>query len=143
VTDDTIRTSPTRDGSHQPGPAEPSLADTAVAEKIKIWFMTCAIGSEGFLRPFVPKQPRWSQTIGDQIRIKLYRQQEVHPRDLQRLAYVFDEAQARLKAKIMNWKPKPQTALLSICFEEYGIVYWQCVEVSLRDGIITPGAGCA
>ena len=139
MVDDVNAALPTQARNPQSGPA--SLVDTAATEKMLS--MARSICRQGYLHRYVPAQPRWCRTIDDQIELALRRQQDVHPRDLQRLAYVFEKAQARQKAKIMNRKPKPGTALLSICFEEYGIVQWHCRDVPLRDPIIPPGADCA
>jgi len=110
----------------------------------KTLFMAGAIGSSGFLYRYVPAQPRWCRTLGDQIAVALRRHQDVHPFDLERVAYVFNKAQAQHNAKITNRKPRQGSALLfTRVVDEFGIPHWGCEDVPLWKVIVPPAAGCA
>jgi hypothetical protein len=103
---ETNATRPTHQGGAQSHSAQ---IDAAAAEKMLS--MARSICRHGYLHRYVPAQPRWCRRIGDQIGLALSRQQEVHPLDLERLAFVFKKAQAQQKTKVINRKPTRGMAL--------------------------------
>jgi len=136
---ETNATRPTHQGGAQSHSAQ---IDAAAAEKMLS--MARSICRHGYLHRYVPAQPRWCRRIGDQIGLALSRQQEVHPLDLERLAFVFKNAQAQQKTKVINRKPTRGMALrLARALDKHGLEHWTSEDVSLMDAITWTTQGSA
>jgi hypothetical protein len=94
--------------------AAPAVSDDQqkCIDKIVLCAKAILIGKEGELHQYVPKQPRWCRTIGDDISATISEDEPVSPTDIQRLSYVFDAARANERAAVVERKPRAGQALL-------------------------------
>jgi len=99
----------------------------------RIRFMANCISTRGVLRRFVPKEPGWFRSIGDDIRHSLDNQRRLHPQELEHLTEVFNTAHSADQAKVLKLKPKRNQALLLRRLVEHGIAYWDAQYVDFPE----------
>src|SRR4051812_458475 len=114
-------------------------------DRDRLLAMAILVGMKGDLRQYVPTEPHWCQTIGDDIYTAIRRREPIDSTNAKQLTYAFNAAQSKEIATFLKRKPKPRQALSFLrTTDPTGILpRWELEVVSRRQATLALTVGSA